>query len=232
MTNANQNKQFPINWARSTVEEIVDDISNVSETGSGNDGVFGNAIAADGKRGDMRKVSWSKQGRVTPQLHKLPRANQNGSEFQNSEALSGSGRNSGLHVEERYFGSIFRHHRHFLRFFLSFLKYLFRAIETGCQFGVGMLLLYIYVYKYACKHMPNKIGKLTEEDRFWLFFKRETDTLPGREGEGEGIRVKYAHERRKRVVLLFYPCIRYYSFLVDEPIFTLNFLRLIRVSHV
>lgn len=57
----------------------------------------------------MREVGGSDQGGVAPELHQLPRANENGAEFQNSETLSGSGGYGRLHVEEGYLGSFFLH---------------------------------------------------------------------------------------------------------------------------
>lgn len=101
-----------------TVEYVVDYISNISESGARNDGFLGNAIAADGKRRDTGEVGGSDQGGVTAELHKLPGADQNGSEFQNGIALTGSGRHRRLHIKEGYFGSIVSYHRHFFIFLL------------------------------------------------------------------------------------------------------------------
>lgn len=66
---------------RETVENVVDPVGDLGESGGGKDGVLGNAVATDGQVGDEGEVGGSEQGGVALQLHELPGAYQNGSEF-------------------------------------------------------------------------------------------------------------------------------------------------------
>ena len=67
---------------RATLENVVDLIGDLAERRGENDGVAGYAVAAHGQGGDEWEIGRLDQGGVALQLHQLPGAHQDGSEFQ------------------------------------------------------------------------------------------------------------------------------------------------------
>lgn len=92
---------------KQTMKNVVDPISNLKERGSRNHVVSGNAVAAYGQGGDEGEVGGSDQSGVELELDQLPRAHQDGPEFQYGISLTGSGRNRRFQVEEGNFRSVF-----------------------------------------------------------------------------------------------------------------------------
>lgn len=88
------------------MENVENSVGDLIKGRGGDDGVFGNAVAANRQGGDRIEVGGSDQSGVALELNQLPRANQDGSEFQYGEPLTGSGRHRRLHVEEGDFVSV------------------------------------------------------------------------------------------------------------------------------
>lgn len=91
---------------KKTVENVEDGIGDLSEGRGGDDSVGSDAVAADGERGNERGVGGSDEGGVAMELLEFLRTYEDGSEFENGEALAGSGRDGGFDVEEGDFGSV------------------------------------------------------------------------------------------------------------------------------
>lgn len=79
----------------------MDLVRDLREGGGGNDGVVGDAVAADGERRDEGEIRGLDQGGVALEHLQLPGAHQDGPELEDREPLPGPGRHGGLHVEER-----------------------------------------------------------------------------------------------------------------------------------
>lgn len=93
-----------------SMENVVDLVGDVGKGGSGSDRISSDAVAARSGSGDEGEVRGANEGGVNAEFNELPGAHKNGSEFQNGKALSRSGRDGGLEVEEGYFRSLFRRH--------------------------------------------------------------------------------------------------------------------------
>lgn len=75
------------------MENVVDQIGDLSKGQAGNNDLAGDLVAAYRKIGDEREVERSEQSGVTMQLLQFPRA------YKNGESLIGSGQNRHLHIE-------------------------------------------------------------------------------------------------------------------------------------
>lgn len=79
----------------------MDLVGDVGEEGGGDDGVVGDAVAADGERRDEGEVGGADEGGVALELHQLPWAHQDGPELEDRERLPRPRRHGRLQVEER-----------------------------------------------------------------------------------------------------------------------------------
>ena len=79
------------------MEEVINAIGDLEEGRGENNGVRSDTITVYGQGGDERKIGQFDQGGVALELDELSRANQDGSEFQQGESLSGLGQGLGLH---------------------------------------------------------------------------------------------------------------------------------------
>lgn len=93
------------------MEKIIDFVGNGGEGRGRGDGVTGDAVATRGHFGNEGEIGGADKGGVALELHQLPRANQNGSEFQYSVSLSRSGWDRRLQVEEGDSVALFIHGR-------------------------------------------------------------------------------------------------------------------------